>query len=531
MLTPKDYGLSFDKFRPHQHETAWRIAVAFQRGKKLVLVQAPTGLGKTLLAVLVAIILEVNMVYTCHTKDLQTQFMENFRGLGAEELTGRRNYPCLKGPQLYPRLSAELCTSKSPNCKTCALRESGCRPDDKGHCPCINECPYQTQKERTQRAPIGVLNVPYYLREANFAGGFDGKDLVILDEVDETEKALMSPIEVSIPDALIAKYDLPRLKLKANVEAWKEWAPRALDSTKLRLSKLHGLWGVDDLLAEHQLTRLKTRLEFFISEVDNTWVYDGESTFKPIWVSKYAQRYLWARARRFLGMSATIGPWQQLCHDLGISTTDVEFVDVPSVFPVDRRLVHYQPAANMNHSCKEAEFPNLVNALDRILENHSEDKGVVHGVSHSNVDRVLALTRYPERMITHRASDRQSQLDRFVKSALPLVLLSPSMERGIDLPYDDCRFTVIIKVPYPYLGDPQVSARLYRGKSAGRAWYEATTARSIVQATGRGMRAPDDFCVSYILDAAFGDFYSRNIAMFPRWWRESLILPPKGGDA
>lgn len=531
MLTPRDYGLPFDEFRPHQLETGMKIVAAFQRGKKLVLVQAPTGVGKTLLAVLVAILLEVNMVYTCHTKDLQAQFMKDFGCLGAEELTGRRNYLCLKVPQLFPRLSAELCTSKSPNCKTCALSESGCRPDDKGHCPCITECPYQIQKERTQRAPIGVLNVPYYLREANFAGGFDGKDLVILDEVDETERALMSLIEVSVPDALIARYDLPRPKLKANVEAWEEWAPRALETVKLRISKLQGLWGVDDLLAEHQLSRLKTKLEFFISEVDDTWVCDGESTFKPIWVRKYAEKYLWAHAKRFLGLSATIGSWRQLCHDLGISTTDVEFIDVPCVFPIERRLVHYQPAANMNHSCKEAAFPSVVAAFDRILERHSVEKGIAHCVSYSNVERVLALTRYPERMITHRGADRQSQLDRFIKSSLPLVLLSPAMERGINLPHDSCRFTVIIKVPYPYLGDPQVSARLYRGKSAGRAWYEATTVRRIVQATGRGMRAPDDSCTSYILDSAFGGFYQRNVAMFPRWWRESLILPQKGGDA
>jgi len=510
MLRPKDYGLPFDKFRPHQHETAWRTVAAFQRRAKLVLVQAPTGLGKTSLGPLVADMLEVNIVYTCHTKNLQTQFMKDFGGLGAEELTGRRNYPCLKGPQLFPRLSAELCTVKSPNCKTCALSESGCRPDDKGHCPCITQCPYRIQKERTQRAPIGVLNVPYYLREANFAGGFDGKDLVVLDEVDETEEALMSLIEVTVPDALMTRYGMPRPELKGKPEDWKEWAPRALEIVKLRLSKLQqGLWGVDHLLAEHQLTRLKTRLEFFISEVDNKWVFDGKSTFKPIWVSKYGERYLWSRARRFLGMSATIGPWRQLCHDLGISTADVEFIDVPCVFPVESRLVHYQPAANMNHNCKEAEFPSLVKALDKILENHGKEKGVVHGGSYYNVNRVLELTKHPDRIVTHKEFDRESQLARFVNSSLPLVLLSPSMERGVNLPYDKCRFIVIIKVPYPYLGDPQVSARLYRGKSAGRAWYEATTARSIVQATGRGMRAPDDFCVSYILDAAFGDFYSR----------------------
>jgi Rad3-related DNA helicase len=229
-------------------------------------------------------------------------------------------------------------------------------------------------------------------------------------------------------------------------------------------------------------------------------------------------------------MSATISPWRQLCRDLGIDLSQTEFIDVPAVFPVERRLIYYQPVANMNHDSKEAEFPNLVIALDKILEQHPNEKGLVHCVSYSNVSQILRLIRHPERMITHCESDRQSQLHRFIGSSKPLVLLSPSMERGVDLPYDYCRFIVIAKVPFPYLGDPQVSARLYRGKSAGQAWYDATTAHRIVQATGRGVRAPDDFCISYILDSTFGDFYQRNQAVFPRWWRDALIMP-RGGDA
>jgi Rad3-related DNA helicase len=339
----------------------------------------------------------------------------------------------------------------------------------------------------------------------------------------------MSMVEVSVSEAMMKKYDLPRPKFKTKRESWEEWAPQALEIVKLRLSKLQGLWGVDDLIAEHQLSRLKAKLEFFINEVNDAWVYDGESSFKPIWVSKYADKYLWSHAKRFLGMSATVAPWRQLCQDLGIHPSEVEFIDAPSVFDASQRPIHYQPAANMNHQTKEAEFPSLVAALDKILERHPNEKGLVHCVSYSNVGQILKLTRYPERMITHSEIDRKSQLYHFMGSSRPLVLLSPSMERGIDLPYDLCRFIVITKMPFPNLGDPQVSARLYRGKTDGQGWYNAATARRIVQATGRGMRAPDDFCVSYILDSAFGDFYQRNLAAFPRWWRDALVM--KGGGA
>ena len=296
-----------------------------------------------------------------------------------------------------------------------------------------------------------------------------------------------------------------------------------------RINQLQNAWGIDDLVSLHQLEQKKRQLQFFINEVDDTWVFDG-TTFKPIWINRYADKYLWQHVDRVLGMSATISPWRQLCRDLGISPSDVEFIDVPSVFDTNRRPIYYQPAANMNHETKEGELPQLVEALDRILEKHSRDKGIIHAVSYHNVARIMELTEYRERMVTHSESDRKSRLSYFINSPKPLVLLSPSMERGVDLPYDQCRFVVIAKVPFPNLGDLQVSARLYRGKSAGRVWYDATTARRIVQATGRGMRAPDDFCISYILDGAFGDFYNRNQNMFPRWWRDALIIV-KGGDA
>jgi len=521
----KKFVSRFKEFRPYQLETALRVKAAFERGVKLVLVQAPTGVGKTLIAVLVAAMLESKVVYVPHSKQLQAQFCGDFPD--AVQLLGRNNYICLKDPGLFPRLSAELCTANSPYCKTCQLKDH-CEPDAEGKCPCRGDCPYLVQKRLALNVDIAVLNAAYLLHVVNYGGGFSLIPLLVLDEIDLMESALLGMIEITFTDRFMEKFQLPRPKFKTKPESWHQWAPDCLKEVEKRINQLENTWGIDDLVSLHQLEQKRRQLQFFIQEVDDKWVFDG-TTFKPIWVSRYADKYLWQHADKILGMSATISPYRQLCHDLGIHSGEIEFIDVPSVFPAERRLIHYQPAANMNHNSKEAEFPNLVAALDRILEQHPREKGLVHCVSYTNVNQILKLTRYPQRMITHREFDRKSQLYHFTGSSQPLVLLSPSMERGVDLPYDYCRFIVIAKMPFPYLGDPQVSARLYRGKSAGQAWFDATAARRLVQATGRGMRAIDDSCVSYILDSAFGEFYQRNLAAFSRWWREALVM--KGGDA
>ena len=528
MLTPKDYGLPFENFRPHQLETALKIKAAFDRGIKVVLVQAPTGIGKTLLSVLVAMMLELDMIYTCHTKTLQQQFMKDFRVIGAEELTGRANYPCVKNASMFPTISAEQCTRNSPNCKTCELNKGGCEPDAEGYCPCKSDCPYEIQKRKTLSAPIGVLNIPYFLREINPVGSFDGKELIILDEADETENALLSMIELTVPETIMKKFGLPQLTSKTKPESWREWAAETLGIVNQQLSSLQDKWGAEDLISWHQLSRLKTKLELFVIEADDNWIYDNNNSFKPIRVNRYAEKYLWSHAKRFLGISATISPWRQLCHDLGVDTSEVEFIDVPSIFDVARYPIYYQPVANMGRDTKEAEIPVLVRAIDRIMEQYPDQKGLIHCVSYDNMYRILNLIKYPECMIHHVDNNRESQLRQFMSSSQPLVLLSPAMERGVDLPDDYCRFIVIIKVPFPYLGDPQIKARLYQHKSDGQTWYNAATVRRIVQSTGRGMRSSTDQCVSYILDSTFEDFYQRNMAMFPRWWRDALILT--GGD-
>jgi len=95
MLVPADFGLSqFPRFRQYQLEIALKIKAAFEKGVKLVLLQAPTGTGKTLISVLVGIMLGFDILYTCHTKAQQAQFMGDFTDSGAVELMGRNNYVC-----------------------------------------------------------------------------------------------------------------------------------------------------------------------------------------------------------------------------------------------------------------------------------------------------------------------------------------------------------------------------------------------------------------------------------------------------
>jgi Rad3-related DNA helicase len=114
----------------------------------------------------------------------------------------------------------------------------------------------------------------------------------------------------------------------------------------------------------------------------------------------------------------------------------------------------------------------------------------------------------------------RSSLSGFKRSVAG-VLVAPSMDRGVDLADDLCRVVVIAKVPFPYLGDRQVSARLH--SPGGQTWYNVQTIRSIVQMTGRATRHSSDRSTSYILDSQFErQVWWKGRQLFPGWWTDAL---------
>lgn len=128
-----------------------------------------------------------------------------------------------------------------------------------------------------------------------------------------------------------------------------------------------------------------------------------------------------------------------------------------------------------------------------------------------------------KRILTHSTADRAAKLEEFKRSEKPLVLISPSMDRGVDLPEEECRVVVIAKIPYPDLGDLQVSRRVHASKD-GNNWYAHKTVSSIVQMSGRGVRSETDYAATYILDRQFERVYKEHKGMFPQWFKEAVIM-------
>ena len=125
------------------------------------------------------------------------------------------------------------------------------------------------------------------------------------------------------------------------------------------------------------------------------------------------------------------------------------------------------------------------------------------------------------RLISHTSQNRERVLNHFEDSKDPLILVSPSMSEGVDLPYDKCRFQVIYKVPFPYLGDKQINLRRKRDQR----WYAYKTVMTLMQAYGRGMRAEDDSCYTYILDKDIEMLFKSPMykSLVPEFFKEAIV--------
>lgn len=105
-----------------------------------------------------------------------------------------------------------------------------------------------------------------------------------------------------------------------------------------------------------------------------------------------------------------------------------------------------------------------------------------------------------DRLLTHYSSrNREEVLKKFKNSDEPLVLVSPSMNEGVDLPGDLCRFQIIFKLPYLPYNEPWIDKRenLYED---GKEWYDYKMLTKLIQGYGRGIRFEGDYCKTYILD-------------------------------
>ena len=222
-------------------------------------------------------------------------------------------------------------------------------------------------------------------------------------------------------------------------------------------------------------------------------------------------------------MSATILDKDAFCTGVGLAPKEVKFIQVGSDFPLQNRPIYSLNIAYLNrNSLQKAEVrTTITSAIDRIMTFHKDHKGIIHTTSYEQLNFIKQnISKLNQRRLleTNPDVERDEIIDEHFKSSKSTVLISPSLHLGLDLKDDLSRFQIITKVPYPSLGDRWIDEKRKRSEQ----WYSWQTGLRLVQAYGRSVRSKDDWAATYVLDANFGYFISRNKTIMPQWFIDAI---------
>lgn len=516
-------------FRGNQKKAIEDIGTALNRPEiKYVVLQAPTGSGKSPIAVAAAKAVNNAFVLTSN-KILQDQYQKDFLTVMAD-LRGRSNYRCEK--------------FSGHNCANSPCRAT---PKERIECKKAQECEYHFALGAAKASKVTSLNFAAAVAFLNYTEYFkDQRDLMIIDEAHLIQDNLTNVIEFSInTDTLnklmevstIMKPDIPKFETAKEYLDWLN-ALRAFMTNQLENFETPS--GMDmrtgnnisyDLIEGFNAKLQKICLEVdadpenFVVEqrfVDTNQTIVDKISFKPIDISEYANEMMFRFGKKTLMMSATIINYEEFIKNLGIKPEEAVFIDLPSTFPKGNRPIIRNYIDSFNHANMEKSMPKIIQECRNVLKAHKDEKGIIHTHTYTTAKAIYNALKFefPGRLLFPENSFKQKEiLLEHGASKDPTVLISPSMTEGVDLKDDLSRWQIIVKIPYPSLGDKIVKARM--ALSAG--WYGYKTALTIIQAYGRSTRTETDHSVTYILDANFEKLVNQQRKSLPLWFLQAIM--------
>lgn len=498
--TPSDMGLDlrYNSWYPNQEHAFNWIWEWLNTPSPTAAVCAPTGSGKSVLALLSAVASGQRTVILTGTKALQDQYREQHGG-AVVDLRGAKSYACA----IEPGVSADdgLCKLGYP----CRFRDT-------------SGCSYWDAIRRASKAPVLLTNYHCWLAHGK-TGLLNPAGVLVLDEAHQAYDALCSFLTIELWDIWMKKVGIEPPE-SSDTGQWASWAGAVLSRVQERLEVVKsgvGSGGPNKMVARELrgLARMHDSLvelrtvggDWIVSRMADGWMVT------PLWPKDHIGALV-RGSKKTLLLSAFLTP--KTTGMLGVENP--QWLNIPSAFPVQNRMVIHVPTARANRNMDVYERGLWLSRIDQIIGGRKDRKGIIHSVSYKRRDQIMDGSENRKLMVTHQAGDVVQVVERFKHGKPPLVLVSPSIHTGWDFPHGQCRYNIISKIPYPDTRDPVTAART----KADPEWPMYHAMSVVVQAAGRGVRAMDDWCDTFIIDDDWAWFWPKNKQFSPPWFREAV---------
>ena len=515
------------EYRGNQEGALDRIRAALEAGNDVVLVRAPTGSGKSLLARAVAGCARqasaddpTKPVGAYYTTPQVSQLEDVAADPLLEDLSvirGKNNYDCI--------LPGE--TDTPVNRAPCA-RERGF------DCQVKHRCPYFSDRTIAANRPVAAMTLAYFMQTAG-SDVFGQRDVVVVDEAHGLGDWAEMYATIDLEPDTVPVWDAADVPAVEDLEDAADFSDYLMTLAERRLDQLRGRPELDpeEAAERDRLQELRGDLARFAEEYRDpesptTWVVDQPDgagtrvTVKPLAPERYLKHTVWDRGRKFALLSATILDKDAFCAGVGLDPADVALVDVAHTFAVEHRPLYDVTRGKMTYEHREETLPAVARALVRVMQRHPDEKGLVHCHSYAIQERLEDLLDdfgVGSRVRSHDSEDRDGQLAAWKRHEGADVFLAVKMEEALDLEGELCRWQVLCKAPYPNTRDSRVAQRLEDGQW-GR--YYRAALRTVIQACGRVVRAPDDHGATYLADSSLLDLFERARTDMPDWFADQV---------
>ncbi len=525
----------FEKTRPGTEEALTAIQEAFSRGKRFVIVSAPTGSGKS--GIGVAFARKYGAIICTPTKILQNQYSSTEEFTFEYPIFGKSNYFCGIPAFKSATVDASICcsdelasasSSKTPfSAALSSAKGKGAAKRLKVLCSEHMICPYYSKIDRIKKNPGAIINYDLFFNIKSMPSLqrlHRERDLgtsLVFDEAHQLIEKISSHFGHELTNTQAIRV-LGGEAARSKGEPVKDWLHRQINMAVTLLQVED-----EDAKVISRLNSFMRKLQFLV-DVD---VFDDIKfhiddqgdvvNIRPL-DFRMLKQLVFDPFDKILMMTATLPA--NFTEILGITPEEVEIVTIPSTFPKENRPVIFPTdIENVNYKTQFAEDSEQIILLNKIMTLHSNDKGLIHCANYKMLSQLKSIFyRNPRFLWVERDMDKDKILELHSSSPKPTILVSPSMMEGVDLKDDFARFQVMMKVPYPALDE-----YTKRMDEIFPTWYQNKVVTSIVQAYGRAVRSETDHARFYILDGSFGMLVSRYKKIIPSYFTEALKLAPK----
>ena len=552
---------SKERIMQSQYYIVIAILSSYLKGSDAFVLEAPTGVGKSIIGVIVSETLRKYIggsqfsYFLTSSKMLQDQMERDAKhfSLKLAVLKGQANYQCLQnGKTFVERECSDYSIPKATETMECA-----------------KNCGYIQARLRAMTWHGAIMSYAYWLSSMNFvyekAGDyapFGIRPLTIFDECHMLSEIVQGMFQQDINSSLIKRFTLLHdLLLQCNIdEKIILWSLSEIEQIKTKITQLlderisvndmfEHLKKLCDMIGSYtkviigvcnkylpddssmwiapqkrldnmsdNMHKWWLSMRYFINENESNLSYIVKTyskdklgnvtmTLRTLQEPQLIKDHVHKYCQFSIFMSATIGDADVFAENIGLENYETMYIE--SQFDYTKSPIYIvNPPISMSMKQKTQNMKELMYRIVHLTENHTQERGIIHTgnfeIARTLKEFIWEHSNCPRRFLFYNDAFQKAEAIKKLQKNFNGIIVGPSLTEGLDLKDDLCRFMILAKVPYPTL-DEFNSKKMKIMPD----WYGWKTVTTIVQALGRGIRHKTDYCTTYLLDSCFSMIFQK----------------------